>query len=142
MHSDLIIFIILLIAVVIILISAYYSKPRPKPSHFLINNTTQKNYEKRNVRENVKDRGYSYDKSYNSKSYLNTILRNKILIIELAITEHSKLTFNYLLSDREKELYFEITPQEIINGIYLIGRVGIDAKRVFKIEIMKDIKRI
>lgn len=141
-NPNLIIYIFIFIIVVFILISAVKRKNRQRTAPQLKNHNVQIIQSKKYVEKVLNTSGFKIDNSYNPEPYLNKISKDKIAILETAIKEHSKVNFKYLVSDKEKELDFEITPLRIIEDQYVSGKVGIKDDRLFKIEIMKDIKKI
>lgn len=141
-NSNFILFVIIFLIVVFILISALKRKKLQRSTPQIKNKNVQIIHSKKYVGRVLKTSGFKIDNSYNPEPYLNKILKDKITILETAIKEHSKVNFKYLVSDKEKELVFEITPLRIIEDQYVSGKVGIKDDRLFKIEIMKDIKKI
>jgi len=141
-NSNFILFVIIFLIVVFILISALKRKKLQRSTPQLKNKNVQIIQSQEYKGRVLKTSGFKIDNSYNSKPYLHKILKDKLTILETAIKEHSKVNFKYLVSDNEKELVFEITPLRIIEDQYVSGKVGIKDDRLFKIEIMNDIKKI
>jgi predicted DNA-binding transcriptional regulator YafY len=139
-NTELIIIIIISVIVVLILINAYYSKSNKKSTHHIKNNNFQRKYSNQYERKVKTKPEYKFDQSYIPKTYLDEILKSKIKILNLAITENRKVTFNYLISDRERTVNYNITPQRIVDNKYLKGIVEVGTEKKFKIELMKNIK--